>query len=60
MTLSQSILTLNWANSGIIRPTLSDESVTFILTFKPIQLFFSLCPLGYSIRNKNSSYEFRL
>jgi len=60
MTLIQIILPLDLANGGIIRPPLSDKSVATLLTFKLILIAIFQWPVGYIIRNKNSSYKFRL
>ncbi len=60
MTLIQSILPLDLANGGVIRPPLADKSVATLLTFKLILIAIFQWPIGYIIRHKNSYYKFRL
>tara|TARA_B100001029_G_C14922083_1_gene372560 strand:- start:166 stop:807 length:642 start_codon:yes stop_codon:yes gene_type:complete len=60
MSLTQSILPLDLANGGIIRPPLTEERVASFITFKLILIAIFQWPIGYIIRNKNSTYKFRL
>ena len=60
MSLLQSILPLDLANGGIIRPALSEGRVASLLTVKLILLAIFQLPVGYILRNKNSSFKFRL
>ena len=60
MTLLQSILPLDLANGGIIRPPLTDQKVATLVTIKLILVAVLQWPVGYSIRNKNSYFKFRL
>ena len=60
MNLLQNILPLDIANGGIIRPPLTDQSVATLVTIKLILLALFQWPTGYILRNKNSSYKFKL
>ena len=60
MTLLQTILPLDLANGGIIRPPLTDQKVAALITIKLILVAVLQWPVGYSIRNKNSYFKFRL
>ena len=60
MTLTQSILPLDLVNGGIIRPPLIERRVASFITFKLILIAIFQWPIGYIIRNKNSTYKFRL
>ncbi len=60
MTLLQTILPLDLANGGIIRPPLTDQKVAALVTIKLILVAALQWPIGYSIRNKNSYFKFRL
>ncbi len=60
MALLQSILPLDLANGGITRPPLSEERVGSLLTFKLILIAVFQWPVGYLIRNKKSSFKFKL
>lgn len=60
MSLLQSILPIDLANGGIIRPPFTDQKVATLLTIKLILLAFFQWPVGYILRNKNSSFKFRL
>ena len=60
MSLLQSILPIDLANGGIIRPPFTDQKVATLLTIKLILLAFFQWPVGYILRNKNSPFKFRL
>ena len=60
MTLIQIILPLDLANGGVIRPPLSDQKVAILLTLKLILIAVFQWPVGYILRNNNSSFKFRL
>ena len=60
MALLQSILPLDLVNGGIIRSPISGERVATLLTFKLILVAIFQWPVGYIIRNKNSTYKFKL
>ena len=60
MSLLQSILPLDLANGGIVRPPLSSERVATLVTIKLVLLAVFQWPVGYILRNKNSSFKFRL
>ena len=60
MTLLQSILPIDIANGGIIRPPIAEERVAVLVTIKLILLAIFQWPVGYILRNKDSSYKFRL
>ncbi len=60
MNLLQSILPLDIANGGIIRPPLTEQKVATLVTFKLILLAIFQWPAGYILRNKSSSYKFRI
>jgi len=60
MSLFQTILPLDLANGGIIRPPLEEQRVATLLTIKLILLAIFQWPVGYILRNKNSFFKFRL
>ncbi len=60
MSLLQSILPLDLANGGIIRPPLIEKRVATIVTIKLVLLAVFQWPVGYILRNKNSPFKFRL
>ena len=60
MTLIQSILPLDLANGGLVRAPLIEEKVAMFLTFKLILIAVFQWPIGYILRDKNSSFKFRL
>ena len=60
MSLLQSILPLDLANGGIIRPPFIEQRVATLVTLKLILLAVFQWPVGYILRNKNSSYKFKL
>ena len=60
MILSQSILALDLAKGGMIRPPLATHKVALLVTIKLVLLAIFQWPVGYIIRNKNSSFKLRL
>ena len=60
MSLLQSILPLDLANGGIIRPPIVEQRVATLLTLKLILLAILQWPVGYILKNKNSSFKFKL
>ncbi len=60
MSLLQSILPIDLAKGGIIRPPFTDQKVATLLTIKLILLAFFQWPVGYTLRNKDSPFKFRL
>ena len=60
MSLLQSILPLDLANGGIVRPPFTEESVATLVTIKLILIAIFQWPIGYILRNKNSPFKFRL
>tara|TARA_Y100001968_G_C19269767_1_gene673615 strand:- start:264 stop:929 length:666 start_codon:yes stop_codon:yes gene_type:complete len=60
MSLLQSILPLDLSNGGIIRPPLAEERVATLVTIKLILNAIFQWPVGYILRNKNSSLKFKL
>ena len=60
MSLLQSILPLDLANGGLIRPPISEQKVATLVTIKLILLAILQWPVGYILRYKDSSYKFRL
>ena len=60
MSLLQSILPLDLANGGIIRPPLTEQRVATLVTFKLVLIAIFQWPIGYILRNKSSSFKFRL
>ena len=60
MNILQSILPLDLANGGIIRPPLTEQRVAILVTFKLILLAIFQWPIGYLIRKQNSFLKFRL
>ncbi|MBW3042314.1 MFS transporter [Prochlorococcus marinus] len=59
MSLLQSILPLDLANGGIIRPPLLEQRVASLITFKLILIAILQWPVGYILRNKNSTLKFK-
>ena len=59
MSLLQSILPLDLINGGVIRPPLIEQRVATLVTIKLILLAIFQWPVGYILRNKNSSFKFR-
>ena len=60
MSLLQSILPIDLASGGIIRPPFTEQKVATLLTIKLILLAFFQWPVGYILRNKDSPFKFRL
>tara|TARA_Y100001968_G_scaffold24475_1_gene19153 strand:- start:241 stop:1467 length:1227 start_codon:yes stop_codon:yes gene_type:complete len=60
MTLLQSILPLDIAKGGIIRPPLIEQFVASLVTIKLILLAIFQWPVDYILRNKDSPFKFRL
>ena len=60
MTLLQSILPLDIANGGTIRPPLIEQRVSTLVAIKLILLSTFQWPIGFILRNKNSSFKFKL
>tara|TARA_B100000700_G_scaffold324235_1_gene429866 strand:+ start:787 stop:2025 length:1239 start_codon:yes stop_codon:yes gene_type:complete len=60
MTLLQSLLPLDLAYGGIIRPPIIESRVATLLSIKLILLAILQWPLGYLIRHKTSYFKFRL
>ena len=60
MSLLQSILPLDLANGGIIRPPIIEQRVAILITIKLILIAIFQWPVGYMLRNENSSFKFRL
>ncbi len=60
MSLLQSILPLDLANGGIIRPPFIEQRVATLVTLKLVLVAILQWPVGYILRNKNSSYKFKL
>ena len=60
MALIQSILPLDLVNGGIIRAPLQAEKVATLLSLKLILIAIFQWPFGYIIRNKKSTYKFKL
>ena len=60
MTLLQIFLPLDLANGGIIRKALVEEEVAAFITLKLFLIAIFQWPVGYTIRNKNSSDKFKL
>ncbi len=60
MSLLQSILPLDLANGGIIRPPFIEQRVATLVTLKLVLLAIFQWPVGYILRNKNSSFKFKL
>ena len=58
MSLLQGILPLDLVKGGIAREPLEDKSVAILLTFKLILIAIFQWPVGYIIRNKNTSFKF--
>ena len=60
MSLLQAILPLDLVNGGIIRPSLTEVRVAKLMTIKLVLIAIFQWPVGYILRNKNSSFKFRL
>ena len=60
MSLLQTILPLDLANGGLVRPPLIEQRVATLVTFKLILLAILQWPVGYILRDKDSPYKFRL
>ncbi len=60
MSLLQSILPLDLANGGIIRPPFIEQRVATLVTLKLVLLAIFQWPVGFILRNKNSSFKFKL
>jgi len=60
MSLLQSILPLDLANGGIIRPPFIEQRVATLVTLKLVLLAIFQWPVGYILRNKNSPFKFKL
>tara|TARA_Y100001968_G_scaffold78525_1_gene69812 strand:+ start:15 stop:704 length:690 start_codon:yes stop_codon:yes gene_type:complete len=60
MSLLQSILPLDLANGGLVRPPLIEQRVASLVTIKLILLAILQWPVGYILRDKDSPYKFRL
>ena len=60
MNLLQSILPIDLANGGVIRPPLIETKVATLLTIKLVLLAIFQWPVGYILRNKSTSFKFRL
>ena len=60
MTLLQIFLPLDLANGGIIRKALVEKEVAAFITLKLFLIAIFQWPVGYIIRNKNSSDKFKL
>jgi len=60
MNLLQSILPLDLANGGIMRPPLKEEEVATFITLNLVLIAIFQWPVGYIIRKKTSSFKFRL
>ena len=60
MTLLQSILPLDLANGGVVRPSLAEQRVATLVAIKLILLAIFQWPVGYILRNQCSSNKFRL
>ena len=60
MSLLQSILPLDLANGGIIRPAFIEQRVATLVTIKLILLAIFQWPIGYILRDKNPPFKFKL
>tara|TARA_Y100001968_G_C19359893_1_gene719184 strand:+ start:117 stop:1355 length:1239 start_codon:yes stop_codon:yes gene_type:complete len=60
ISLLQSILPLDLVNGGIIRPPIIEKKVATFITVKLIMIAILQWPVGYILRNKDSTYKFRL
>jgi len=60
MSLLQSILPIDLANGGIIRPPFIEKRIATLVTLKLVLLAIFQWPVGYILRNKNSSFKFKL
>ena len=60
MSLLQSILPLDLANGGIVRPPLIEKQVASLVTIKLLLIAIFQWPIGYILKNKNSFFKFRL
>ena len=60
MSLMQSILPLDLAKGGIIRPPIVEQRVATLVTIKLVLVAIFQWPVGYILRNKNSPFKFSL
>tara|TARA_Y100001968_G_scaffold176395_1_gene161611 strand:+ start:26 stop:1264 length:1239 start_codon:yes stop_codon:yes gene_type:complete len=60
MSLLQSILPLDLANGGIIRPEIVEENVATLVTIKLFLIAIFQWPVGYLLKDKNSPFKFKL
>jgi len=60
MTLLQNILPLDLANGGTLREPLTDVRVATLITLNLILVAIFQWPVGYILRNKISSFKFKL
>ena len=60
MNLLQSILPLDLANGGLIRPPLTEQKVATLVTIQLVLIALLQWPVGYRLRNKNSYFKFTL
>ena len=60
MSLLQSILPLDLANGGIIRAPFIEQRVASLVTLKLVLLAIFQWPVSYILRNKKSSFKFKL
>ncbi len=60
MSLLQSILPLDLAKGGIIRPPFTEQRVATLVAIKLVLLAIFQWPVGYILRNKNPSFKFKL
>ncbi len=59
MSLLQSILPLDLAKGGIIRPPFTEQIVATLVSIKLVLLAIFQWPVGYILRNKNPSFKFK-
>ncbi len=60
MSLLQSILPLDLANGGIIRPPFTEQRVATLVAIKLVLLAIFQWPVGYILRYKEPSFKFKL
>ena len=60
MTILQSLLPVDLANGGSIRPPIKETMVATIISIKLILLAILQWPVGYLIKSKTSSFKFNL
>ncbi len=60
MSLLQSVLPLDLANGGIVRPPLIEQKVATLVSIKLVLLAILQWPVGYLLRNKNPPFKFKL